>query len=132
MTKKRWIATVIIAPILVGFVLLLAEYSIFSKNSDSTESILKKTEEVVKQIDNIEKNEETFVEPDLGNLQTLFEVAGKIYGSTERNAQYVNIIDKSLALKKYALSLKVSEQIYGSTERNKQLKKIIEAGKKER
>jgi hypothetical protein len=44
----------------------------------------------------------------------------------------VNIIEKCLVLKKYALSIKVADNIYGTTERNKQYKKIIKAGTKER
>ncbi len=90
MSAKSWIATAIIAPIVVGLVLLCAEYSFFSKSTTSDTAsvgtVLEKAQQVVKQIEPTQKDEESFIEPDIGNLQTLFETAEKINDSTERNA----------------------------------------------
>lgn len=130
MTAKSWIATAIIAPIVVGLVLLQAEYSFFSKdatsNTASVGTVLEKAQQVVKQIEPIQKDEESFIEPDIGNLQTLFEVAEKIYGSTERNAEYVKLIRVALAEDKPGFAYKVAKEIYGSTERNTQFVNIID------
>ena len=126
MTTKSWIATAIIAPLLVGLILLQVQYSFFSKNQKSTESVLDKAKQVVKQIEPIKENEETFIEPDLGNLQTLVEISGKIYGSTERNAEYVKIIKLALTEDKPGFAYDVAKEIYGSTERNAQYVNIID------
>jgi hypothetical protein len=130
MTAKSWIATAIFAPIFVGLVLLQAEYSFFSKDTPSktasVESVSEKAQQVVKQIEPVQKSEESFIEPDIGNLQTLFEVAEKIYGSTERNAEYVKLIQVALAEDKPGFAYKVAKEIYGSTERNVQFVNIID------
>ena len=130
MTVKSWIATAIIAPIVVGLILLQVENSFFSKdvtsNTASVGTISDKAQQLVKQIEPIQKNEESFIEPDIGNLQTLLEVAEKIYGSTERNAEYVKLIQVGLAEDKPSFAYKVANEIYGSTERNTQFVNIID------
>jgi hypothetical protein len=113
MTTKNWIATAIVAPLIVGLILLQAEYSIFTNNSGSTKSIAKKTEEIVKQLEPVEKKDEDLIEPNLGNLETLFEVAGEIYGSTERNAEYVKIITIALNENKPSFAYKVAKREKG-------------------
>ena len=130
MTGKSWIATVIFAPIFVGLVLLQAEYSFFSKDTPlktaSSEPLSEKAQHVVKQIEPVQKSEESFIEPDIGNLQRLLEFAEKIYGSTERNAEYVKLIQVALAEDKPGFAYKVAKKIYGSTERNAQFVNIID------
>jgi hypothetical protein len=130
MTTKSWIVTAIFAPIFVGLILLQAEHFFFSKDTPSktasVESVSEKAQQVVKQIESVQKSEESFMEPDIGNLQTLFEVAKKIYGSTERNAEYVKLIHVALAEEKPGFAYKVAKEIYGSTERNVQFVNIID------
>jgi hypothetical protein len=106
MTAKSWIATAIIAPLLVGLILLQVQYQFFVKSPSSTDSILEKAKQVVKQIEPIKDSEESFIEPDLGNLQTLAEIADKIYGTTERNVEYVKIIYLALTEEKPQCSKK--------------------------
>ena len=42
-------------------------------------------------------SEELYVEPNVSDLQTLFDIARKIYGSTERNAEYIRLVDLALS-----------------------------------
>ena len=125
MSVRNWIATAIVAPLIVGTILLKTEYSFFSKNSSSGESLSQKAEQLVQRVEPKAK-ERTEVEPDLGNLETLFSVAQKIYGSTERNSEYVKLIKLALAENKPGFAFKVAQQIYGSTERNAQYVTIVD------
>ncbi|MDY0124151.1 hypothetical protein [Sulfurimonas sp.] len=131
MSIKSLIATILIAPLFVGFVLLQIEYSYFSKESNT--SVIQKPEKLdinTKISNNTEKprqlNEESFIEPDLGNLQTLFEIAGKIYGSTERDNEYIKIIALAIAEEKPGFAYEVAQNIYGSGVRNSQYVHIID------
>ncbi len=130
MTLKSWVATAIIAPIGVGIILLQAEYFFFSKEAElktaSSGGVLEKARQIVDQIEPIQKYEKSFVESDVGNLQTLFEIAGKIYGPTERNAEYVGLIQLALVEGKPGFAYEIAKEIYGPTERNKQFVKIID------
>ncbi|MFZ5522585.1 MAG: hypothetical protein ACOY9D_00690 [Pseudomonadota bacterium] len=130
MNAKSWIATMIVAPIFVGLVLLQTEYSVFSQdttsNTASVGTVSEKAQQVVKQIEPIQQNGDSFIEPDIGSLQTLFDVAEKINGTTERNAEYVKLIQMALAEDKHGFAYKVAKEIYGSIERNAQFVKIID------
>ena len=126
MTAKSWIATAILAPLLVGLILLLVQYQFFDKSPSTTDSVLEKAKEVVKQIEPIKETEESYIEPNLGNLQTLVEIADKIYGTTERNAEYVKIIDLALNEDKPGFAFSVAQKIYGTTERNAQCVNTID------
>lgn len=130
MVAKSWIATAIIAPLIVGLVLLQAGSSFFSKNTvpntASVGTVLEKAEQVVKQIEPIKNDGKSFIEPDIGNLQTLLTVAKKIYGPTERNAEYAKLIQMALAEDKSGFAYSVAKEIYGPTERNAQLVNIID------
>lgn len=126
MSVKGWIATAIIAPLIVGFILLKAEYSFFSKTSVSDASLSQQAEQLVKRVAPNTQDEQSVIETDLGNLETLFIVAQKIYGSTERNTEYSKLIKLALIENKPGFSFKVAQQIYGSTERNEQYINIID------
>ncbi len=125
MTAKGWIVTAIVS-LIVGFILLKAEYYFFAKKGDAIESLSIKAKKIVEQIEPIKVENESYIEPDIGSLQTLLNVASKIYGSTERNAEYVKIIKLSLDEEKPGFAFTVAKQIYGSTERNGQYSNIID------
>lgn len=125
MTAKGWIVTAIVS-LIAGFILLKAEYSFFAKKGDAVESLSIKAKKVVEQIEPIKFENDSFIESDIGNLQTLFSVASKIYGSTERNAEYIKIIKLSLNEEKPGFAFTVAKQIYGTSERNGQYSNITD------
>ncbi len=125
MTAKRWIVTAIVS-LIVGFILLKAEYTFFAKKGDAVEPLSIKAKKVVKQIESIKVENESYIESDIGSLQTLLNVASKIHGSTARNAEYIKIIKLSLNEEKPGFAFTVAKQIYGSTERNGQYSNIID------
>lgn len=126
MRAWKLIATIIVVPILVGLVLLHFEYSYFSNPKEKSRSLAKEAKEVVHSLSQDNNfDDELYIEPDMGNLQTLFEIAKKIYGSTERNAEYIKLVEISLSESKPGFAYNIAKNIYGSTERNNQYVKII-------
>ena len=126
MTTKAWIATAIVAPLSVGLILLTVEYSYFRKKPTPESSLSVQAKDIAKSIETTRKEDSPNSEPDVSDLEALYTVASKIYGSTERNAEYEKIITCALAENKLGFSFTVAKQIYGSTERNKQYTKIID------
>ena len=127
MRAWKLIATIIVVPILVGLVLLHFEYSYFSNPKEKSQTLAKQAKEVVHSLsqDNNVDDESSYVKPDIDNLKTLFEIAKKIYGSTERNAEYIKLVETSLSESKPGFAYEIAKNIYGSSERNNQYVKIV-------
>jgi|GEM_PF-6669797 len=135
MSKTAIILTVIIAPLIVGTVLLHMEYSFFSPNSQPEQSLAKEAQEVVEALDNqkdtsLKKKEipidESYIEPHTDDLKTLFDIARKIYGNDERNLELRKIIKLALSEKKPGFAFNVAKYIYGNDKRNSELIKTID------
>jgi len=125
-----WIATHLIEPLLVGVmvgvILLLLKDKLFDKSPSSADSTLEKAKKIVKQIEPIKEDEKSYIEPDIGNLQTLAKIAGKISGVTERDAEYAEIIKLALTYEKPGFAYDVAGVINGTTARNNQYVNIID------
>ncbi len=133
MNFRLFILLAIIAPIVVGIILLNLEYSFFSKGKDLSEQakeVVTDIEELVtvkneKKLPDLPKDKE-FIEPNVKDLMTLYEIARKINVSSSRNKEYIRIIDKATIEEKPGLAFKIADSINVSSTRNAQYQRIID------
>jgi hypothetical protein len=96
-SNRGIIITAIVAPILVGVLLLQVEQSFFSVSGKVNRELRKEAEKVLVPLDAKEKiAPEFYIEEDVSELKVLYQVASKIYGTNERNLEYFKIIDLCL------------------------------------
>ena len=126
MNNKSILVTVVVAPILVGYLLLQIEYSFFSVSGEASRSLQKEAEKVLVSLEE-PKDAESFIEADIGDLEVLFQVAKNIYGSAPRNKEYAKLVDLSLAENKPGFAFVVAKNVYGAADRNEQYYKIVQA-----
>ncbi|MBT2920462.1 hypothetical protein [Vibrio anguillarum] len=126
MINKSILATAIVAPVLVGYLLLQIEYSFFSVSGGASRTLQKEAEKVLISLEE-PKEAESFIEADIGDLEVLFQVAKNIYGSEPRNKEYAKLVDLSIAENKPGFAFVVAENVYGSADRNEQYYKIVQA-----
>lgn len=124
-TPRELLIVGIAVPLAVGVVLLQIEYSFFAK---STSELKTEANQLVERIQgrSIEAASKPLVEPDIAELQTLVDVADKLYGTTSRNAEFEKIIHLALDERKPTFALLVADKIYGTTERNEQFMSILD------
>lgn len=131
MKSRNIIIGGILIPLVVGIILLLIEHKVFSPSSPKTDSNISKSspKPEVKQPVRIE-NKDVPIEKET-DLNKTFQVANKIYGTSERNKQYCRIIETAIERAELEFAFKVADDIYGTTERNTEYKEIIKAALKE-
>lgn len=114
----------IAVPLVVGVVLLQIEYSFFTRD---TSELKAEAKQIVEKIEghNVEPLDKTVVEPNVGELQPLLEVADKVYGTTARNTEFQRLVRLALDEKKPGFALLVADKMYGTTARNEQFVAIM-------
>lgn len=142
LNSKNFIVGAIITAI-VGYILLVLEYSIFIPETD----VSKATKTVVNSIVTSESNAEEpsydieeFIEPDISELKVLLDIAkeiniysirnneySRLVDAAIRNDQYVKIIKHALTMEKFAIALSVAKKIDIYSIRNAQYQKILDA-----
>lgn len=128
MSNKGIVVSAVVAPIIVGLMLLQIEYSFFSISGGANRELRKEAEKVLSSIATKESlKPESYIEEDIENLEILYQIASKIYGADERNAEYIKIIDVGLSEDKPGFSFVVAKEIYGVDDRNKKYSEIIDA-----
>lgn len=126
MKSQNWIIPTVVAPVLVGLVLLSIEYSFFSSGSANDNEIEEKAEEVAEKIGQ-EKTDSGLGGPErLKTLESLFASAQRIYGTPDRDAEYSKIIDLALQNNHPELAYRVAQELYSTPSRDSKYVKIID------
>lgn len=132
----RKLATVIIAPTIVlllpGYILLKIEYSEFNNySSNEVEApIAEKAKGDFNQIESVDKIHS--LEVDSTEIQTLFETAKKISLLSERDAEFIRIIQFALNKHKPMFAFEVAQSLSILSNRNEQYIKIIDVSIKDK
>ncbi len=128
MTGREALIKYFAAPLLVGFVLIVAslniEYSFFNKPPSDLQAEAKQTVEKVEN-QKVETSREPIIEPNVGDLQTLLEYANKLQGVDTRNAEFKKIASLALNEEKLGFALMVADRISGFNSRNEQFSTIL-------
>jgi len=129
MTGREIVVVGIVLPLgvlLVGGILLLKiEYSFFTRNTPDLQIEARQT---VEKLEGhiVHSAPQPSVEPDIGELQTLLELADKLHGTTARNAELQKIATLAINEEKLNFALLVANKMFGTTARNEQFVAILD------
>lgn len=124
MTTRELVIAGILVPVVAGVILLKIEYSFFTSGNSDLKS---EATQVVEKIEGrkAEQSVKSFVEPDIAELQTLLEVAEKVYGTSSRNTEFARLVRLALNENKPGFALLVAKKAYGTSARNEQFVAIL-------
>jgi hypothetical protein len=118
---------VIIGPVVVGFVLLSLEYSLFIPETEVSKAAKTVVDSLVTEEDEEEPvyEIEEFIEPDVSDLKVLLTIAKKINVSSTRNSEFSKLVTTALDDDKPAFAAYIAKYINVSSFRNEEYVKII-------
>lgn len=121
--NTRSIITAVVVTVIGGFILLNIEYSFFA----GSKNLSKEAEKLIEQISEKPpaKDPLSFVEKDLGGLETMLKAASAINVYQQRNEEYVRLVKLGLQENKPGFAFQVAKEINVYQIRNEQYSAII-------